>query len=465
MQYFFVFYFFSFFILLAVKPEKYGEFSYAFNFTLSLVYGLLLIAFLWQQRRVTRNWLRPDVIFLIGFTIVHIQIPFLASIGVEPYMPDFVWVNKEVVNYATWMSVVAACSWMLGFSLLSKHTESLTPLPDKQFGINFRVYDTFLLVVFFSFIMLVGQSFLKGAYNNSAWGSGASYAYLILGSMLHLRIIYFFKDMPYGATFRYLIAQGFNNKIFFSVLLAYCALFMMTGSRGEILSIVLVVATVYSIFVKPVSLKAVIIGVMIGAVLFNILGAGRGRDHTQFEDGNIFARGYESLQQSESKKGITSELASSVRIQYRAIDTVPDKHPYLYGVTYITAITSAVPFLTGLYLDLFDVPYQYGASTRFFTFIGQGQFHSYGEGSEILADIYINFGLVSVFVIMFVFGAFLGLVSHKGRGKKFNYLIIYVAFSMSAIYINRSHLLLPLASIVYLYFLHLMFSKKKMALN
>ena len=111
-----LFYFFSIIILFVLKPEINGDFDYEYNFLLSLYYFIILLTFLLEQRLKDNNWLRFDVVFLIGYTIVHFQIPFLASLGVEPSNPSFIWLDKSVVNYSTWLSLISITLWIFGYS-------------------------------------------------------------------------------------------------------------------------------------------------------------------------------------------------------------------------------------------------------------------------------------------------------------------------------------------------------------
>src|SRR5690606_11228128 len=91
-------------LLLFLFPDRFSLFDEQYNFVISIIYAITLLFYLMQQKTHSSNWLRFDVIFLVGYTIVHFQIPFLASLGIEPERPDFIWINKQVVNFATWMS-------------------------------------------------------------------------------------------------------------------------------------------------------------------------------------------------------------------------------------------------------------------------------------------------------------------------------------------------------------------------
>src|SRR5690625_1381073 len=102
-------------VLLFLTPERFEAFDPIYIQILTSIYFIALVIFLVSQKKLFKNWLRFDVLFLLGFSIVHYQIPFLESVGIQPERPNFVWINKEVVNYATWMSTMGICLWMLGY--------------------------------------------------------------------------------------------------------------------------------------------------------------------------------------------------------------------------------------------------------------------------------------------------------------------------------------------------------------
>src|SRR5690625_869161 len=450
----------SLIFLLVFSPSRYEEMDHLYILSLSIVFIILVVNFLRSHRRYTSNWLRFDVMFLIGYGIVHFQIPFLASIGIEPSRPSFIWINKEVINFATWMSLVSIILWMYGYSL-NKNKMFFREKTDrrKSFKINYYLYDFLLLFSFVMFLFLVGGEFLSGAYNLELWGEGANYAYLILRILLYLRIIYFMKDIPADSSIKKIFANLASNKLFALILIAYTILFFRTGDRGPVLQIALLIGGAYAIFIKPILLRQLIVFISMGAFIFTILRFGRGRDAIEFEEGNIFARGYSGYQEQRDDINITDELATSVRIQYRALDVVPEKHPYLYGLTFLTVGIGIIPFGASAFLDLFEIPKIYSGSSNFFTFLGQGHYPTYGEGSEILADIYINFGLYGTFLVMFFFGVWSGKIYRQAEAAKFISILIILTLLYSALSMNRGMLFTPLKDIVYILFFNYIFSK------
>lgn len=453
-----LFYFFSIIILFVLKPEINGDFDYEYNFLLSLYYFIILLTFLLEQRLKDNNWLRFDVVFLIGYTIVHFQIPFLASLGVEPSNPSFIWLDKSVVNYSTWLSLISITLWIFGYSIISKKIKNGNNVVDLK--INYKFYDFLLIIVFLGFISTVGRNFLNGAYNVNSWGAGATYFLLILKILVYLRVIYFFKELNKNISIKNIFKKLFSNKIFITILLAYSLLFFLTGSRGEILRIALVLAFSYSIFIKRIPLKFIIVSLIIGSIIFTLMGLGRGREANNLDDKNILERGYAQLQEKNENINFTEELASSIRIQYRAISTVPDSYPYLYGVTYLPTIIGAIPFASGYFVKSFNIPDAYLDSANFFTYLGQGNNVTFGEGSEILADIYINFGKWGVFLIMFIFGLLSAKVSNEVKNKKINYILIYAILLISALAVNRGGIFYFYKDIIYILFLHYLLSGK-----
>lgn len=448
-------------VLLLLLPNKFEAFNHELIFILSIIYIFLVVYFLIIQRKIFKNWVRFDVLFLVAYFIVHFQIPFLASIGFEPERPDFIWINIQVVNFATWMSVFAINLWMLGYSLRIENNNKINLKSNFNIiKINATKFDFLLLISFVIFLSLVGSSLFQGVYDGgNSWGEGANYAFLILRALLYLRIIYFFKEIPQNSGVKYIIKQVFNNKIFTSIVIVFILLFLLSGDRGPVMYIALCIAGSYAIFVKPISFKRFIAFSFLFALVFTVIRFGRGRDASQFDNGNIFERGYTEFQNNIESTNITDELASSVRIQYRALDVVPDQHPYLNGLTFITVGVGVIPFGGSLLINSFDIPKIYAGSAMFFTVIGQGPNPSYGEGSEILGDIYINFGLYGTFLIMFFFGVFSAIVTNRAYNYEIKFIIIFIVLLLSAISMNRGMLFTPLKDIVYVLFLNYLLTR------
>ncbi len=434
-------------VLSLLIPTKFENINHELNLLCSIIVVANVLVFFRYQYAVYKSWVRFDTLFLLGYLIVHFQIPFLASIGIEPERPDFIWVNIMVVNYATWLSAIGILVWMFGTMMFRKKSR---PIDHISFKVQTKNLDILLLMLFPAFIFLVGSDFLGGEYDGiSNWGAGATYVFLLLRAVLYLQIIYFFMNTREEKfSIKNLPSILFKNPIVFVVGVLYTLLFLFVGDRGPVMQIVLIVMGSYAIFQKDIGLLRLLLIATVGAVVFFLIGLGRGENLS--DDSNVVSKGLDIYQTDEIQFNPTYELSTSNRILFRAIDVVPESHPYLYGNTFVMEIMNLIPFGSSTYMEITNIPDLYRSTSYFFTIMGQGEFYTYGEGSEIIGDIYINFGIIGVIIMMFLFGYGNGYITWKLQFTRKQYVyVIYLLAISSAIYINRSHLLEPFKLIVY----------------
>lgn len=437
--------------LIVLIPEKLEYFSSEKTLTYCLVILINIIFFFNVSKKYFSTWIRYDVLFIVGFLIVHFQIPLMESLGIELADSDYIWINKKVVNYATWISAISLLLWMLGFVFFIKKNNNTSALININQKVNVVILDYILIGLFLLFLSLVGNDFLSGAYNGTVnWGAGSAYVFIILQAILYLRIIYFFINNKHVKNITDLLKKLLTNKIFTFILLSYFLIFLAIGDRGPLMQIVIIIVSAYSVFINKTSLKTLFLLIFLGSFIFALIGMGRTRDSSTIQGKNIFERGIENFQTNEESFNPTQELANSVRILYRAIDLVPNNHPYLFGSTLVFDLVAVFPFAASSFVELADIPLIYQSSSNFFTIIGQGDFFTYGEGSEIIADLYINFGIYGVMIVMFLFGYFISNLSFQALIiKNDKAIIVYFILSATAIYINRANLLMPLRDVIY----------------
>ena len=139
----------SLIITIFLKPNYLEPFDDSLNFSLSFIAFINVMVFLSTTNSFyLSSWVRYDILFLLGFLIVHFQIPFLSSLGIQPEKPDFVWININVVNYATWISTIALFLWQLGFLLQAKKKSNNFIHKYIKYKVDSSKLD-FLLIVFF----------------------------------------------------------------------------------------------------------------------------------------------------------------------------------------------------------------------------------------------------------------------------------------------------------------------------
>lgn len=452
----------SIIITLILIPSKNASFDSLINYILPLIVLANVILHFFVHRKLYNNWLRYDTLFLLGFLIVHFQIPFLASVGIEPQRPDFIWINKLVVNYATWFSALAILIWLLGFHLYGMKKKIPIVKIQKQYTIKHPFIAFLLICSFLLFFFLVGSDFLGGSYaGTDNWGVGATHVFLILRITLYLSVIYFFinnsRNLKNGNA---LIKVILSNWSLFVIIALYSLIFLAAGDRGPIMQLGIVFLSAYSLFYKRLTFSSLIVLIYLGSLFFAIIRYGRTRD-ANYRENNIITEGFTSYREYDNPLIPTEELASSVRILYRALDVVPDVHPYLNGVSVGANIIDVIPFGGTIFLKNTLIPYNYLNSSTFFTVLGQGQFYQYGEGSEIIADLYINFGFWLTLLIFLFFGYFISYLTFSSTYiRNHKIVIIYLILAISAIYVNRSNFLHPLKLIIWTLAFDYLFTKR-----
>lgn len=456
--------FFSILFAIVFMPSPRESYNPSFLLIISSISLLNILIFAKWLKNKLGTWINFHTFFLIGFIIVHIQIPLLAGFGIEPKDVNFTWVNQNVVNYGVWLCLVGILFWILGcrFYFMNIKNNKTVFVVNKIKHVRTSIADTFLVVFFLIFVSLVGKDFFGGNYDGvNNWGAGATYVFIILKVLLYLRLIYFFTNFAYYFENRskYTISSHIlKNKLFLLILLVFLMLFLISGDRGPIIEIGLLGMSCYSVFVKNISLKFLLLVVFVGSIIMTIIGIGRS---VIDDEGSILEKGINAYLENDENNGVTDELANSIRIVFKAVNEVPMNYDYFLGITMISDLTTAIPFGSRYFIELTNLPEMLLSSTYFFTITGQGNYYTWGEGSEIIGDIYINFGVIGVMVLMFLFGLFITRLSQKVLVRKdFNSFILFFLLISASLYLNRSPLFSPVQLLFYGYIFDRLFRLK-----
>src|SRR5690554_4472280 len=272
---FIIYCFIAFFVIL-LMPSQYESIDPLLIVVFSFVFFMLLFIYFIQRKKYINNWLRFDFVFLLGYFIVHFQSPLLYSLGLDFRVISHPWVNVEVVNYATWLSLLAIVFWFIGTSLISEKKYRLSAKVTNNVALDQGLgpfLDIVIIIAFPLYIFVAGSVIFSGTYDGGqSWGAGAGYFNLLLTTALYLRTIVFVLSLNKDSNY---IKKIQDNKIYIVSLLFFVFLFLSIGDRGPIIRIALIFAVLYGIRVKAFSLKTVIIFTCVAALLMTIVGMGR----------------------------------------------------------------------------------------------------------------------------------------------------------------------------------------------
>jgi len=344
-------------IFIFGMPNIHEAQSSMFNITYSIFIFACVIIYLISSTKLYRNSVKYDLFFLLGFCIVHFQIPVIFSLGFTNLYTDFVILNKNLMNYLTWFSGVSILFWMIGSQLVSfylfgrKIKSQIKEI--KKIIIRQPIADIFLIIVFLGFVIVAGKPLLSGVYDGGqSWGANATYFYMLLRAFLIVRIFYFFYINNDTPSIQVLFFRFLNEKTLFFIIVSYILLFFIGGQRSSILELLILIVCCFSVYIKKIPFYIILIGLVVGGFIFTLLGMGR-TDNSSELKGNILSRGFEVFEsKNESISLPTDELSGSNKITYIAFEYFPSEIDYLYGKTMLVDILGVIPFSGKLLLEI-----------------------------------------------------------------------------------------------------------------
>jgi oligosaccharide repeat unit polymerase len=413
-----------------------------------------------------KNWFRLDLIFILGFAIVHFQWPLMYSysdINPSEFSFNSFWANSTYLNYmnfGTWLSTVGILFWYLGFSLFKEVDIQKISLPIFDYKILY--YLTF--VFFILFILTAGQDYLTGAvykgHSNTAKGSGLSIYFNLIFSLSIIVItaiaILNSRESKLSGFIKGILKI---DKKYLIILSCVVLFFLIVGDRGGALQPAFAFLILYGTFIKPIDGKKFFLLIICGGIIMTLVGIGR----ADSSGNNALSTGLNNATISVGYD-ITVELANSARTLYKSISYVPNHDDYFLGKLWVSHLLANIPLAQSFYLNLSDDKFYELDSAEYITYITRGKFSSWGEGSSLIADIYLNFGPVGVPIFMFLLGVFFKKIINEFSKQQNLYWIIAGAILASyAFYLGRGGLFYPLRPIIWSIILYIIFIKRKIS--
>ncbi|ENV47589.1 hypothetical protein P255_01952 [Acinetobacter brisouii CIP 110357] len=416
------------------------------------------------NKNLKNQKIRASYIFVIGFLIVNFQ-AYIDLIFEKVSINDIdLWVDITIINESAIISSVGLLSFLLGYSV-----KRIIPFPERNFKIYcyptkfLKLLSLFFLVLYFYF---VNPAYLKGGY--ALFDMGASAKYLALAFNASIFAIYVQES-------RNIINNKIKIKNFydfikhvgllsFLLVTIYLISVLLSGDRGPIITYSMLIFGSYLFINKPKysSLTIIIYSVSIALVL-TLLGFAR-KMITEDSLVEKLKLGVNAFNDNASSSifPMTKELSGSVNTVHYVVSYIHKNHDYFYGMFQIRQLIDAIPFSGTIFGRLGLINYnntKYNGIAEFITWIAQGDNSTYGNGASIVADFYLGFGILGVFLGMLFFGYFMRVVDEKMYGKSSIstvWLTIALVYFSNAIYISRSFVLEGTKAIVMILFLLLL---------
>ncbi|MCC9661797.1 oligosaccharide repeat unit polymerase [Pseudoalteromonas sp. MB41] len=363
------------------------------------ILGISLVCFILVLAGVVENndWKSPLVYFPIVFMLYHIVFPIYFYLGGDRTYG----VSLDSVISAT-TQVIIFLSGMVFSYLLSpiggrKGTVDLLRHKVYYFGITEIkiIFFLFIALYLYSYVQLLSalgmskeQRMISGVISFSVFFGGVYFCYLYIMNSLIVKTGFFNKSL-----FLFVITLGFFGFIFF-------------GERDQLVLPIVASFFLYSYY-KPVSFKRVLLfGCSIFFLLF-LLGIVReSLEGTQLREISSLVS---VLEQNEFiSTGRNLALVNDSNIQH------------LYGLTYLGDLGYS------FFIKANDTGLQWFESN-----------YVTNKGFSIVAEAYVNFGLVGVFSLGFLIMSLMLYFYRKSFGNNIS-MIIYIILVVAFLYCIRS---------------------------
>jgi oligosaccharide repeat unit polymerase len=399
-------------LLFLFAPHYY---NYEFNLFCMLQY--LSSSFLFLRAKKKENYFDFDMIFMFSFFFVMFFYPvFMFQSDPLKYFAFKYEFNENVISRSTALSLLGMQSYFLGsISFRVKQNTDVLKIKSYNFITGLTVISA---ISFMLFIVSGGYASLKGAYSGEIVQSSGLGSYFraftppFLYCALALQVNNLYRINKNKFNYKGL------NKILVIYTLVFMILMLMSGSRANTLQLLLICGALFTMFYRPISfirfVPLVFIGVL-GMFAINIMRGG----------GEI-----------SGIADVVMDLIINNRNTYVAVDYV-DVYGMTFGKSMLSVLLAPFPFMQSIIFSILNINPWDASSASLITKISLGGESELGLGTNIIADLYISFGMVGVIFFMSLLGRYIAKILYFAKSNVYA-LIAYTVMISYSVYIVRS---------------------------
>lgn len=393
-------------VMAGLTYHIYGD---AFSDTALSIYCWLYagVTLMWLASKVfrpgPRNWLSPDGIFWLVFTMFHLPFVVLYLVGLADFTRD-VFHSPDTMNRAVYCVLLAGIAFLIGYELGPVGRQQparfapVPRVPALQFNVAQALFAAAFVLALAAVALGLGRFILThgyGGFRRIERYVGPEAKRWISLALLMLRI---------AATLYIASCIVHHRKIFKGVLVPGLLIlgigfFLVLGGRSSAATLLIPLLIGRHYFVKPIRLRwgvPLLLGLV---VLFGVIGIGRRAESLSPSE---VLRAYREYRQETGINPFVASLAetgASVRTVNVTCAYIPTTEPYWLGKSIWNAALMIIPSpIKGLREEL--------APSAWVTLKATGRVggETAGWGSSIAMEAYMNFGLYGGALFMMTIG-------------------------------------------------------------
>lgn len=349
------------------------------------------------------NWLSPDVVFWLVYTMFHIPFVVFYLVGLADYSRT-VFFAADATNRAMCCVVLSGIGFLLGYELgpvgrrQPARFAPATRVPLMLFQMTQALFLVTFVIAAFALMVGLGSLILEHGY------SGLRHADRFVGPEPRRWVGLSVTGVRIGITIYLAGCVMHHRKILKGVLLpaalaTVLVFFLLLGARSEVAVAVLPMIIGYHYFVKRIRLWLGIPLLVAVLILFGVIGIGRRAESLAPQDVYRAYRDYRADTGVNPFVASLAESGASFKTVNVACAFIPNAEPYWYGRSLFDSALMIIPSpIPGLRKPV--------APSVWVTLTATGEVggRQAGWGSSIAMEAYMNFGLLGGTAFMMVVG-------------------------------------------------------------
>ena len=418
------------FMMLATASFFLAPTVYSKLFCVWEMVTFVVTAIIFLRHKIQRNGLICfDTFFIPTFFLIN----YAHAVFIYPndqFLPAFLFAtNTDLIPYALAVAQMGIACYMVGNVWFEREVKNPSPvvLADlPEMAINRMAW-----------VALAASGGVFGYVILFHLSSGFEHLFPRLMAMIValIALSWFFQaqsgsrrsQFPRPLTKDSVIMMIRQNKLNIASLLLFSLAQFLVGSRGVVLWLLFMIVLIVNTYYFKIRWKVLLPAVLLGMVLMVFIGITRLSSEYNLSSGDLMegiSYGIDFVMKSPSVLWmLLSDFVVNAKTLYEGIDYTR-VNGYLYGVGYIQYLFVFLPmggsFFTKLLTGLTMEEVSTGVILTNFSEA------TYGLGTNMVGDLYMNFSWIGVVVMMFLLGLFISWVEvPKSKYQMYAYLAIF----------------------------------------
>lgn len=441
----------------------YSEYSCDMVMLFVIIAVIVAVLFFITQEKnsnIRRIFLRPSSLFVLTYLIVYFQRPVDYLLGYQDG-----YLNLGEIKFmlpSLKYAIIGLCMFLIGYLIYAKHDHLADRKEElcKMKIVSLKAFALLSSILIVLVLLIVPKEILMGGYSNDMLTNASVYNYL--ASWCNTILIAYVVQFTYRAkqteeleqcgVVQYIKKYGVWQNL---NVVTYVLVILNVGDRGPLIALIF---SYYISFMvvsrKNISKIGITIALCLGMFITSLLG-----ETKQYRDNNnIFDRLCSVIKddkiQQDSFFPMTSQLAGSYCCLPIAMQMVPDIEDFSYGLSTVGDVIVSIPFV-GRLLSLPE------SSSYKISKFALGDYFSYGLGTNCIASLYMDGGVIFITIGMFLFGVLIRkfeVYIFSNRTSSFFIFCLAFYFLSHIISIPRSTLLSPFKYALWMYLIIIVIS-------